>query len=216
MREFLLSSSGSVVRNTLRGVAWPEPKRAHAVGDSGAMWQWREENRLWERDPGAPIGFEGNLMDAAFDPFDPERGYAVGKAGTLLRYGKSWTQEALPGGFEGANFSQIAFAGREALVATENGLLTNDGSGWRVDAGAHALLRSTDATGRLFAVAGLPDGGAVAAGEHRDRARRGGRAVALRRSAAAGLDRDRGRRAARVGTRASRRVGRAGRALPDR
>jgi len=46
-----------VVRNTLRGVAWPEPKRAHAVGDSGAMWLWREETRLWERDPGAPIGF---------------------------------------------------------------------------------------------------------------------------------------------------------------
>ncbi len=44
-REFLLSSSGAAVRSTLRGVAWPEPDRAHAVGDSGAMWLWRARDR---------------------------------------------------------------------------------------------------------------------------------------------------------------------------
>ena len=96
-REFLLSSSGSVNKATLRGVAWPEPARAHAVGDLGAMWQWNAADDLWVADPGVPIGFEGNLMDVAFDPADPDRGYAVGKGGVLL----SLRQELGPGGAAG-------------------------------------------------------------------------------------------------------------------
>jgi hypothetical protein len=164
-REFLLSSSGSVNRATLRGVAWPEASRAQAVGDQGAMWQWNAADDLWVQDPGIPIGFEGNLMDVAFDPADPFRGYAVGRTGVLLRYGKSWDQEQLPAGFESADLTSIAFAGREAIVAAGGDLLVNDGGAWRVDASAHALLDSVRAGNpRLFAVAGLPDGGAVAAG----------------------------------------------------
>lgn len=164
-REFLLSSSGSVNKSTLRGVAWPEPSRAQAVGDQGAMWQWNEADDLWVQDPGIPIGFEGNLMDVAFDPADPDRGYAVGKSGVLLRYGKSWDQEALPAGYEGANLTSIAFAGSEAIVAAGGDLLVDDGGTWRVDPSAHALLdRVRAGNPQLFAVAGLPDGGAVAAG----------------------------------------------------
>ncbi|MGC1853321.1 MAG: hypothetical protein WA687_12865, partial [Solirubrobacterales bacterium] len=164
-REFLLSSSGSVNKATLRGVAWPEPSRAQAVGDQGAMWQWNKADDLWVQDPGIPIGFEGNLMDVAFDPADPDRGYAVGKSGVLLRYGKSWDQESLPAGFEAANLTSIAFAGSEAIVAAGGDLLVNDGGTWRVDASAHALLdRVRAGNPQLFAVAGLPDGGAVAAG----------------------------------------------------
>jgi hypothetical protein len=164
-REFLLSSSGSVNRANLRGVAWPLPSRAYAVGDSGAMWEWNAADDLWVSDPGIPIGFEGNLMDVAFDPAEPFRGYAVGKSGTLLRYGKSWDQETLPAGYEGANLTSIAFAGSEAIVAAGGDLLVNDGGAWRVDASAHALLDSVRAGNpQLFAVAGLPDGGAVAAG----------------------------------------------------
>ena len=56
-------------------------------------------------DPAAPIGFEGNLMGVAFDPATRERGYAVGKDGVLLRYGKTWTQEPLPAGFERADLT---------------------------------------------------------------------------------------------------------------
>lgn len=164
-REFLLSSSGSVNRATLRGVAWPEPSRAQAVGDLGAMWQWNAADDLWVQDPGIPIGFEGNLMDVAFDPADPARGYAVGKGGALLTYGKSWDPEPLPAGFESANLTSIAFAGSEAIVAAGGDLLVNDGGAWRVDASAHALLdRVRNASPQLFAVAALPDGGAVAAG----------------------------------------------------
>jgi hypothetical protein len=111
------------------------------------MWQWNKADGLWVQDPGIPIGFEGNLMDVAFDPSNPDRGYAVGKGGVLLRYGKSWDQEALPAGFEGANLSSIAFAGGEAIVAAGGNLLVNNGGSWAVDAAAHACwIRSVAAT----------------------------------------------------------------------
>ncbi len=164
-REFLLSSGGRVNRAALRGVAWPEPSRAHAVGDLGAMWMWNASDDVWVPDPGVPIGFEGNLMDIAFDPTDPSRGYAVGKGGALLSYGKSWDPEAPPAGFETAPLTSIAFAGSQAIVAAGGDLLVNDGAGWRLDASAHELLDTVrSGTPQLFAVAGLPDGGAVAAG----------------------------------------------------
>ncbi len=164
-REFLLTGSGAVARPQLRGVAWPEPGRAHAVGDLGAMWLWRAETGLWERDPAAPVGFEANLMDVAFDPADPDRGYAVGKGGTLLRYGKTWEQEAVPGGLDSANFTQVAFAGRQALVAAGGSVLVNSGGGWEVDGQAKALLDTVRAGDpQIVSVAGLPDGGAVAGG----------------------------------------------------
>ena len=130
------------------------------------MWLWRRQSGVWERDPGAPIGLEANLMDVAFAPGDSERGYAVGKSGTLLKYGKSWTQEPLPAGFGSTDLTQIAFAGHQAIVAAGADLLVNDGAGWRVDEGARNLLSSVDSRPRLFAVGALPDGGAVAAGEH--------------------------------------------------
>ena len=164
-REFLLSSSGAVRKPVLRGVAWPEPAHAYAVGDLGAMWQWNASDDLWIADPGVPIGFEGNLTGVAFDPTDPSRGFAVGKDGALLRYGKSWDQEVLPAGFGDRSFTSIAFAGKEAIVAAGDELLVEDGGGWHVDASAHDLLRSAPGgQSYVYAVAGLPDGGAVAAG----------------------------------------------------
>ena len=163
VREFLLSSSGAVSKSLLRGVAWPEPGRAHAVGDLGAMWMWRAETGLWERDPAAPVGFEGNLMGVAFASGDPLRGFAVGKEGVLLRYDKTWTQEPLPEGFATANLTSVAFAGSRALVAAGSDLLVDDGAGWRVDDEAQALF-GPGATPRFVVVAGLPDGGALAAG----------------------------------------------------
>ncbi len=163
-REFLLTSVGAVSKAPLRAVAWPEPNRAHAVGDLGAMWIWNADDGLWVADPGAPIGFEGNLMDIAFDPAAPERGYAVGRDGVLLSYGKSWEQDVLPPGFETADMTSIAFSGSQAIVAAGTDLLVNDGGGWSVDSSAHDLLAQAPGESRLLTVATLPDGGAVAAG----------------------------------------------------
>jgi len=165
-REFLQTSSGAVSSPTLRAVAWPEPDRAFAVGNLGAMWIWRAETGLWESDPAAPLdGFQGNLDGIAFDPSDSALGYAVGQSGVLLKYGKSWTQEEeLPSGFSEANFRSVAFAGSEAMVVAERDLLVNEGSGWKVEPEVHALLESLPETPSLNVVAGLPNGGAVLAG----------------------------------------------------
>jgi hypothetical protein len=165
-REFLLSSSGAVSSPTLRAVAWPEPDRAYAVGDLGAMWLWRGETGLWEKDPAAPpTGFQGDLDGIAFDPQNPALGYTVGQSGALLRYDKTWTQEeVLPPGFKEANFTSVAFAGSEALVVAGSDLLINSGSGWQVDPEVHALLASLPNVPQLNVVSGLPNGGAVLAG----------------------------------------------------
>jgi hypothetical protein len=174
--ESLFNSAGKAQTPNLRGVAWPEPTRAYAVGDEGAMWLWRSETGLWEPDPSEPFNFIGNLTAIAFSPSEPQRGYAVGKQGVLLRYGKSWEQEALPADLQQVNFTSVAFAGEEALATyrtiepgTEietGGLAIEDGSGWRIDPNAAALLeRLPSSRERLLSkVAGLPDGGAVAAG----------------------------------------------------
>jgi hypothetical protein len=179
-REFLLTGSGAVSSPTLRAVAWPEPNRAYAVGNLGAMWLWRAETGLWEKDPAAPPqGFQGDLDGIAFDPGNPAIGYAVGQSGALLRYDKTWTQEQLPEPFqresqegaagnvaegEKANFTSIAFAGSEAMVVSEHDLLVNGGSGWQVQPEVHTLLASLPDVPQLNVVAGLPNGGAVLAG----------------------------------------------------
>jgi hypothetical protein len=156
----------------LRAVAWPTPKRAFAVGDKGAMWLWRGETGLWEPDPATPLNFRANLLGVAFDPNNSARGYAVGESGALLRYGKSWTQEpeaSIPPAARGANFTSIAFAGSEAIVAYRKlvqagqsqytgGIIVNNGAGWSEDSSAAAVLGSTQVP---WAVAGLPDGGAA-------------------------------------------------------
>ncbi len=185
--ESLFEVSGRRAEPQLRGVAWPTPNRAYAIGARseqygviGEMWLWRGETKLWEPDPAAPIDLRASLLGIAFAPGEPARGYVVGQGGTLLRYGKTWTQEptcgagvnepCIPTEAAGASFTAVAFAGSEALVAyrvphvTESsisytgGVLANNGSGWRID---------TEATSALppgyvpWTVAGLPDGGAA-------------------------------------------------------
>ncbi|MFY9469604.1 MAG: hypothetical protein WAP37_05770, partial [Solirubrobacterales bacterium] len=182
--EFLQSSSGRVRRPDLRGVAWPEPQRAHAVGSDGQMWLWRGDTGLWERDPGAPPGLETHLMDVAFRPGEPSEGFAVGREGLLLEYGKSWTPVPvcgsacrpgeLPAKFARADFRQIAYSGAEAIVAAGDDVLVRRASGvWETDGELSALIaryrKRTGANGPTIApfiltVAGLPDGAAMVAG----------------------------------------------------
>lgn len=164
--EYLLTSTGLVTRPTLRGVAWPERDRAYAVGDAGAMWLWRAENNLWERDPGAPPGLIKNLMDVAFDPANAARGYAVGREGTILSYEKSWEQvpkSSLPVEVRDTDFRKIVFAGSTAMIAAGEHLLVNSGAGWKLDPGVESLLGERSAF-KLLTVATLPDGSALAAG----------------------------------------------------
>jgi hypothetical protein len=166
--ESLLQASGRRAKPVLRAVAWPTPTRAYAVGNEGAMWLWRGETGLWEPDPATPFNFRGNLLGVAFDPNEPDRGYAIGQGGVLLGYGKTWTQEPLPAQVAGASFTSIAFAGSEAIVAYRQlpdpsrnrysgGLLVNDGSGWQVDESATAAVGANVPE----VVAGLPDGAAA-------------------------------------------------------
>ncbi|HTA12375.1 MAG TPA: hypothetical protein VK765_03060, partial [Solirubrobacteraceae bacterium] len=166
--ESLLGSGVERATPRLRAIAWPTPERAYAVGDRGQMWLWRGETGLWEPDPATPLNFRANLLSIAFNPSNPARGYAVGQEGTLLRYGKTWVQEALPAGLAGATFTSVAFAGSEAIVAYHilpetstnhyiGGLLVNNGSGWHIDEGAAAAMGQNVP----WAVAGLPDGGAA-------------------------------------------------------
>jgi hypothetical protein len=184
--ESLLGAGGRHETPRLRAVAWPTPNRAYAVGDRnretglGQMWLWRGETGLWEPDPATPYNFSGNLLGIAFDPGEPNLGYAVGQSGVLLRYGKTWTQEPYPAEspcphstsprctWANASFTSIAFAGSEAIVAYrvlpntsiehyEGGLLVNSGSGWHIDQGAAAAIGSNVP----WAVVGLPDGGAA-------------------------------------------------------
>ena len=181
--EPLLTGTGTRATPDLRGVAWPRRDLAFAVGDGGAMWLWRASSGLWEPDPGAPPNLiRGNFTGIAFDAANPDRGYAVGKQGLLLRYGRRWTQEALPPGLDPeVNITSIAFAGSEALATYTlavsrgpnqfptytGGLLVNDGAGWRVEEAASAALAPAEAIPSQVAprrVAGLPDGGAVVAG----------------------------------------------------
>jgi hypothetical protein len=193
--ESLLNAAGQRdAEPQLRAVAWPRPNRAYAVGTKGQMWLWRSETGLWEKDPATPINFRGDLLGIAFEPEEASRGYAVGQAGVLLRYGKSWTQEptceagvpegvpepCLPAELADASFTSVAFAGSEAIVAYRvphfsytgesssfsytGGVLVNNGSGWQIDAGAATAL-ATEAHDIPWAVAGLPDGGAAMSAE---------------------------------------------------
>ncbi|HEY7961893.1 MAG TPA: lytic transglycosylase domain-containing protein [Solirubrobacteraceae bacterium] len=174
--EFLYGAAGTREEPRLRGVAWPEAGRAYAVGDNGAMWLWRADTGLWEPDPARPLNLHANLTAIAFSPLHDQTGYAVGKQGALLAYDKTWTQQALPAALTQANLTSVAFAGGEALATYRmvsgekevGGLLVNDGSGsgWRVDTGAQELLAKLPDPrwSVLSKVAGLPDGGAVAAG----------------------------------------------------
>ena len=153
--ESLLSGSGARATPTLRAVAWPEPGRAYAVGDGAAMWVWEKATELWQPDPGEPPNLaRANFTGIAFDPSDPSRGYAIGKQGVLLGFGRQWTQEELPAGVNPeVNFTSISFAGEEAIATYKmplqksggkpsysGGVLVNDGSGWRLDQGAEEAL----------------------------------------------------------------------------
>jgi hypothetical protein len=204
--ESLFGPGERVEHPRLRAVAWPTPSRIFAVGDHGAMWLWRGELGLWEKDPATPLNFRGNLLGVAFDPEEPSYGFAVGSASIgeepgateasagepspLLRYGKTWTQQAFPAqppctakdssneeevkrcsSWDSVSFISVAFAGSEAIAAyrvrpTVSGSIPATG-GLIVKGSKEGAWHVDEGAaaamgnGVPVAVAGLPDGGAA-------------------------------------------------------
>ena len=93
-------ASGAVSSPTLRAVAWPEPNRAYAVGDLGAMWLWRAETGLWEKDPAAPpTGFQGDLDGIASTRRTQRSATRWGRAARCSDTTRPGRREELPQGF---------------------------------------------------------------------------------------------------------------------
>ena len=191
--EALYNAAGQAQTPTLLGVAWPEPGRAYAVGDNGTMWLWQASTGLWVPDPAKPPNFIGNLQAIAFEPGHPGVGYAVGRQGVLMKFGKTWEQistveqESLEKELNvpesHLNFTSLTFAGGVAMATyrtlvnpagkptkwiESGGVVVSeaaDGWRWRVDQGAGALLDQLPETERVLSkIAGLPNGQVVAAG----------------------------------------------------
>lgn len=163
-----LASGAARATPRLNAVAWPEPTRAHAAGQDGELWLWRQETGIWERDENAPLDLVGDQYTGiAFQPGNPDRGYLISQARRVFSYGKSWTPESVPGLDRADELRSVAFAGGQALIAATSKLLVNDGSGWRVDEEVAKLMdEQASSRAELYAVAGLPDGGAIAAGKN--------------------------------------------------
>ena len=165
-REFLLSSSGAVNKATLRGVAWPEPGAGLRGRRPRRDVAVERRRRPLDPRPGRADRLRGEPDGRRLRPRQPRprlRGRQGRRAARATA--RAGTRSRCRPASKGRNLTSIAFAGSQAIVAAGGDLLVNDGGGWRVDPSAHALLdRVRAGNPQLYAVAGLPDGGAVAAG----------------------------------------------------
>lgn len=146
----------------LRAVAFAGPARAFAVGQAGTILRW--DGASWSDDPQTAEVTQAELNSVAFAPSG--EGWAVGRFGTILHFdGETWTKERPPAQYDGFNVTSVATAGSNVLAVIGGNLIERGRGGeWRrVDA---SLLPSDPAPGdgRLRLVAGLPDGGVIAAG----------------------------------------------------
>ena len=142
----------------LLGVAFDGPSSAFAVGQFGVIIHWN--GSAWTEDPQSISATTSQLNAVAFGA--DGQGWAVGANGTILHYdGHSWSVEPAPAADSGVNITSIAVAGSEAFAVAGGNLITRTASGW----GPVLLPSNLAATrGNLRLVAGLPDGGLVAAG----------------------------------------------------
>ena len=121
-------------------------------------------------------------MDVAFEPGDPERGYAVGRGGALLALRQELgAGAAAAGDRRGATSPRSPSpAGRRSWPPAATCWSTTAAAGGWTRAVQALLDARAPGAPRCVAVAGLPDGGAVAAGRDIVIERDGpGRAVAL-------------------------------------
>jgi hypothetical protein len=146
----------------LLGVAFNGPSSAFAVGQFGVILRW--DGASWSEDPQSISLTQSQLNAVAFATNG--EGFAVGANGTILHYdGRRWSIEDPPPAESGENISSVAVAGSEAFaVAGGNLIVRRPGGGW--EEVKEALLPSNPKPGprQLRLVAGLPDGGVIAAG----------------------------------------------------
>jgi murein DD-endopeptidase MepM/ murein hydrolase activator NlpD len=145
----------------LLGVAFAGPSSAFAVGEFGVILHW--DGTTWSEDPQSTSLTDSQLNAVAFA--QSGEGWAVGADGTILHYnGSSWSKEQPPEADSGVGITSVAVAGSEVFAVAAGNLITRspDGDWTEVDA---SVLPSGLARGNLRVVAGLPDGGIVAAGK---------------------------------------------------
>ncbi|UUY06404.1 hypothetical protein LRS13_07600 [Svornostia abyssi] len=101
-----------------------------------------------------------DVMDIAARDDDA---WAVGRAGVAARRTDgSWTRVTLTGPLAGAHMRRVAYAGEQALVASDRGLLVASPTGpLELDTALATLMQEDGRPVAASAVAGLPDGTAV-------------------------------------------------------
>jgi photosystem II stability/assembly factor-like uncharacterized protein len=145
----------------LLSVAFAGPTSAFAVGEFGVILHW--DGTTWSEDPQSTSLTDSQLNAVAFEQSGD--GWAVGADGTILHYdGSSWSKEQPPESDSGVDITSVAVAGSEVFAVAAGNLITRspDGEWTEVDA---SVLPSGLTQGNLRVVAGLPDGGIVAAGK---------------------------------------------------
>ncbi|MFA9270313.1 MAG: hypothetical protein ACEQSX_06085 [Baekduiaceae bacterium] len=152
----------------LTALVWDSPTSMIVGGRQGLL---AETSLPVARSEGGPSELqpEIRLVSAAqgIDVLDiAARGddaWAVGRAGGVVhRSGRTWTRVTLPAPLAGAHLQQVTYAGEQALIASDKGLLVATPSGGLARDDALAGLMQED--GRPIAasaVAGLADGTVV-------------------------------------------------------
>jgi len=146
----------------LLGVAFAGPSSAFAVGQFGAILHW--DGTAWSEDPQSLSLTASQLNAVAFAPSG--EGWAVGANGTILHYnGSSWNIEAPPSEASGVDITSVAVAGANVYAVAGGNLITRSADGGWTPVSASSLPSPEPKRGNLRLVAGLPDGGVVAAGK---------------------------------------------------
>jgi hypothetical protein len=146
----------------LSGVAFAGPSSAFAVGQFGLILHWNGTS--WSEDPQSILLTQSQLGAVAFA--SNGEGWAVGASGTILHYdGSRWSIEEPPATDSGENITSVTVAGSEAFAVAGGNLIRRVPGGVWEEVG-EALLPSNPkpVPHHLRLVAGLPDGGVVAAG----------------------------------------------------
>ncbi len=145
----------------LLDVAFAGPSSAFAVGQFGVILHWN--GTAWSEDPQSISLTQSQLNAVAFA--SSGEGWAVGGNGTILHYdGHSWSIESPPAVDSGVDITSVAVAGSSAFAVAAGNLITRAPHGGWESVRTSLLPTPEPRDGSLTVVAGLPDGGVVAAG----------------------------------------------------